>query len=164
MTIRVFISYSSEDEALHSALSTAINQSDSARHELNLSLGKSLADGLRSQIDECDVCVFLATRRSLKSPWCLAELGAFWGAGKRVIIYLADPSIKQTDLPPQFANDLWTKDSKELIKDIQRTDSHIVQRTSEGYCTSIGRMNIKVKMGRIEDVDCSDESCMIALP
>ena len=40
------------------------------------------------------------------SSWCAAELGAFWGAGKDVIIYLADSSLQEDQLPRQFRGHL----------------------------------------------------------
>lgn len=110
------------------------------------------------------MCVFLATTHSLESRWCLAELGAFWGAGKKVIVYLADPAIDQSALPPQFQGNLWTADAEELIKGINETDASRVRNIPNGYCVSLGEMTINVILGRIEDSDCSDECCMVALP
>jgi hypothetical protein len=59
----------------------------------------SLRDQLRQAVDESSVCVFVATQPSLKSSWCGAELGAFWGAGKPVIVYLAEASPSGRRLP-----------------------------------------------------------------
>jgi len=109
------------------------------------------------------VCVFLATARSLQSGWCLAELGAFWGAGKKVIIYRADPTIDQSKLPPQFRENLWTTDASDLVEGIKDNDSSSVRRIPNGYCVNLGRMVIKVVLGRIEECEC-DEAAMVALP
>jgi len=49
----------------------------------------------------------------------MAELGAFWGAGKHVIIFLADPEITETQLPDQFQGDLWTRDARRVLSSIQ---------------------------------------------
>jgi hypothetical protein len=165
MTSQVFISYSHEDAALYSSLCLALDGSGVVRRDVSkLSLGKPLAEGLRAVIEECDVCVFLATARSLKSQWCLAELGAFWGAGKKVIVYLADPAIHGSALPPQFRGNLWTASAPELVAGIRETDASGVRSIPNGYCVSLGRMTIKVILGRIEESDCSDEGCMVALP
>lgn len=84
MTIQVFISHSGEDKAAYSSLCLALDNSGVSRWDVSkLSLGKPLAERLRAAIEECDLCIFLATARSLESRWCLAELGAFWGAGKK---------------------------------------------------------------------------------
>src|SRR5262249_6401196 len=48
-----------------------------------------------------------------------AELGAFWGAGKPVIVYLADRKIKGAELPPQFHGDLWIEDTGQLVNTIK---------------------------------------------
>ncbi|MCP4201105.1 MAG: toll/interleukin-1 receptor domain-containing protein, partial [bacterium] len=59
----------------------------------SMKVGRNLGAQLRAAIEECSVCVFLATQNSVKSNWCLAELGAFWGARKPVIVYLADTAV-----------------------------------------------------------------------
>jgi hypothetical protein len=76
-----------------------------------MSAGKQLREQLRQAIQKCDVCLFLATRRSIGSSWCKAELGAFWGAGKRVISLLQDPELTDASLPPQLQGDLFTRDA-----------------------------------------------------
>ena len=126
-----------------------------------LSLGKTLAEGLRVAIEECQVCIFLATARSLESRWCLCGAGAFWGQEK-VFIYLADPEINESDLPPQFRGNLWTVDAMQLVEAVKETDTGPVRKTN-GYCTSLGAMTINVSLGRIEEAEC-DEECLIALP
>ncbi|MFY4730279.1 TIR domain-containing protein [Nitrospira sp. BLG_2] len=165
MTSQVFISYSHEDKALYSSLCLALDGAGVLRRDVSrLSLGKPLAEGLRSAIEECDVCIFLATARSLESPWCLAELGAFWGAGKKVIVYLADPAIDETDLPPQFRGNLWTANATDLVEGIKETDTSRIRKMPNGYCVGLGPMTIKVILGRIEELDCEDEDCLVALP
>lgn len=165
MTSQIFISYSHEDKGLYSSLCLALDKSGVLRRDVSrLSLGKPLAEGLRAAIEECDVCVFLATARSLESRWCLAELGAFWGAGKKVIVYLADPAIDESALPPQFRGNLWTANAIELVEGVKETGDSRVRSIPNGYCVSLGRMTIKVILGRIEEADCNDEACMVALP
>jgi hypothetical protein len=84
-----------------------------------MAVGQSLADQLREAIRICDACVFLATKRSVESRWCMAELGAFWGAGKRVIVFLADPEIHEAHLPVQFQGNLWSRDARKVLEAIQ---------------------------------------------
>jgi CheY-like chemotaxis protein len=43
------------------------------------------------------------------SSWCGAELGAFWGAGKPIIVYLAEASLKDSDLPQIVQGDVWER-------------------------------------------------------
>ena len=60
-------------------------------------------------MEHCSVCIFVATHRALKSSWCGAELGAFWGAGKPIIVYLADSSLLEDELPPLVQGDVWER-------------------------------------------------------
>lgn len=55
--------------------------------------GRSLRDQLRRAVEHCSVCIFVATHRALASSWCGADLGAFWGAGKPLLVYLADSAV-----------------------------------------------------------------------
>jgi len=164
VTAQVFISHSHMDEAAYSSLCLALDSSGVSRWDiLKLALGEPLADGLRSAIEECNICIFLATHQSLESRWCLAELGAFWGAGKRVIIFLADPTIKEVDLPPQFRGNLSTSNALQLIDTIKKADTGYVKKTTYGYCTKLGGMTINVTLGRIEEIDYN-EDCLVVLP
>ncbi len=111
-----FISHSHKDEASYSALCLALDGAKVPRFDVaELAPGLSLADQLRAVIEKCEVCIFLATRRSIQSRWCLAELGAFWGAGKRAIVYVADPDLTETDIPPQFQGNLRTASAQQLV-------------------------------------------------
>lgn len=71
--------------------------------------GTPLRDQLRTAVEQCSVCVFIATRKSIESNWCGAELGAFWGTGKPIIVYLAEASIPDDDLPPIVRGDVWER-------------------------------------------------------
>ena len=102
------------------ALDSALSAEEISRWDpRTMSAGDSLAGQLRHAIDVCDVCVSIATRRSTESPWCQAELGAFWGAGKRVLLYIADPDLTDAILPPQFKGDLKVSNAQDLIKAIK---------------------------------------------
>ena len=112
----VFISYSQKDTAPYTSLclvlqSEKIEYWDAGR----MKVGMPLRDQLREALLNCEVCIFIITRSSIKSPWCLAETGAFWGAGKRIILYVANPDIKEQDLPQLFRGDLRTCDAAEAV-------------------------------------------------
>ena len=99
----VFVSHSQQDEAVYSNFCLALDGSGTKRWDpATMAVGQSLADQLRKAIQICDACVFLATKRSVTSQWCMAELGAFWGAGKQVIVFLSDPDINDAQLPVQI--------------------------------------------------------------
>ena len=154
---KVFVSHSHADEAAYSTLCVALDGAGVQRWDVSELLpGSPLSRDLRRAIGECDVCVFLATVRSLESPWCLAELGAFWGAGKPVFVYLVDPELTESDIPPQFRNNLWTRDATQLIRAIKETDVAGVHREPDGYRMTCGGMTARVILGRIEE--CVSES------
>jgi len=112
-----FISHSFKDEAIYSAICLALDGAHVDRWDpTTMSPGDSLAGQLRKAILDCEVCIFLATRSSIASPWCLAEVGAFWGSGKMVIIFLADPDLTDSILPPQFKGNLMATNAYELIR------------------------------------------------
>ena len=116
----IFVSHSQQDEAVYSNFCLALDGSGVKRWDQEtMAVGQSLADQLREAIRICDACVFLATKRSVESKWCMAELGAFWGAGKHVIVFLADPDISEAKLPTQFQGNLWTQDARRVLESIQ---------------------------------------------
>jgi CheY-like chemotaxis protein len=71
--------------------------------------GGSLREQLRAAVERCSLCIFVATRQSVGSSWCGAELGAFWGAGKPIIVYLAEASLKDDELPQIVQGDVWER-------------------------------------------------------
>src|SRR5262245_25013156 len=112
-----FISHSFKDEAIYSAICLALDGAGLDRWDpATMTPGDSLSDQLRKAIQGCEVCIFLATRSSIESPWCLAQVGAFWGSGKTVIIFLADPDLTDSILPPQFKGNLMVRTAHKLIE------------------------------------------------
>src|ERR1044072_1861266 len=108
----VFVSHSQEDKGLYTALGLALDAAQIARWDsATMSPSESLAEQLRAAIRKCDVCVLLLTRRSVTSRWCLAEVGAFWGAGKKIFLFMGEPDLTDAELPPQFKGALWTSDA-----------------------------------------------------
>jgi len=109
--MKVFISHSFEDRPKFNEFSQLLNQKGIPFFQpLDMKGTRSLAEQLKEAINDCEVCIFVATHNSVKSSWCSAELGAFWGAGKDVIIYLADSSLKESQLPKQFQDHLQERD------------------------------------------------------
>jgi CheY-like chemotaxis protein len=81
--------------------------------------GSSLRDQLRQAVEQCKLCIFVATHRALESSWCGMELGAFWGAGKPVIVYLADSSLGDEDLPPIVQGDVWERRISRVVSRVK---------------------------------------------
>ena len=120
----IFLSHDHDDSAMYSTLSLALKSKNIQCWDVSeMSAGKSLQEQLKEAIKKCGLCVFIATSRSVKSKWCNAELGAFWGFGKTVIVFLADPEIEEESLPPQFKDNLMTADANRLIEAIEKTNS-----------------------------------------
>ncbi|MCA1591371.1 MAG: toll/interleukin-1 receptor domain-containing protein [Acidobacteria bacterium] len=110
-----FISYSQKDQGPFTSLSEALTgHGIEVWDAAAIMAGSSLADQLRDGIKKCAVCVLLATQNSLKSSWCLAEVGAFWGAGVDVIIFKGESNLDEDLFPQQFKGNLWTEDVKRV--------------------------------------------------
>jgi CheY-like chemotaxis protein len=106
----VFISHSFENKPEFDNVADALEQAKvEFWNPAEVKPGSSLRDQLRRAVTDCSVCVFIATRRALNSSWCGAELGAFWGAGKPVIVYLAESSLTENELPPIVQGDVWER-------------------------------------------------------
>jgi hypothetical protein len=81
--------------------------------------GVSLSLELRRVIQSSEACVFVATRNSVRSQWCLAELGAFWGSGKPVLIFYADDQLHDQDLPPYLHGILYERRIKKIVDSVK---------------------------------------------
>lgn len=114
----IFISYAFEDRT---HFDNVADQLDVAGLEYwktgETRAGETLARQLQDAISRASLCIFIATRNSVASSWCSAELGAFWGARKRVLIYLADPGLDESDLPGQFRGHFLQGRIKSLVDD-----------------------------------------------
>jgi TIR domain len=101
-----FISYSFQDQHKFDDICYALEQAGVKYWRTEeIVAGRSLRDELQAAIRKCSVCVFIATPRSLESAWCQAEVGAFWGIGRPVVVYLADEAVSADKLPKQFQGD-----------------------------------------------------------
>jgi hypothetical protein len=115
--MKLFISYSFKDAPTFEDVSQLMtNKAIPFFSTSEMLAGTSLADQLRDTIAGCAVCLFIATHNSVKSAWCSAELGAFWGAGKQVVIYVADGSLKETQLPKQFNGHLLERNMHRAVE------------------------------------------------
>jgi DNA-binding MarR family transcriptional regulator len=111
----IFISYSQKDQAQYSSLCVALENASLPYWDSKTMKAGSLKDQLVQAIRQCDVCIFIATRSSVESKWCLAETGAFWGAGKCIVLFKADSAIDDRKMPPLFEGDLWIDDVRVVI-------------------------------------------------
>jgi hypothetical protein len=142
--VPIFISHSFEDKSLFEGFQKELKASGITIWDpQSMELGMSLATQLRVAIEQCDLCVFIATKDSLNSQWCLAELGAFWGANKKVIIYLADRTVSETQIPKQFQGNYWTddpfkvRDSVRSAYEAARPTPRLIPSTLKEACCKI---------------------------
>jgi hypothetical protein len=81
----------------------------------SIKAGAPLAAQLLEGIRKCGSCVFLATEKSVNSPWCLSELGAFWHAGRRIVAYLPDATFGKAKLPSLLDGQVAATEMTKLI-------------------------------------------------
>jgi TIR domain len=116
----VFISFSFENKPEFDNIADALKDKGIEHWAPgSLRAGAPLADQLRESILACELCVFVATRHSVQSSWCGAELGAFWGVGKPVIIYVAEASLSEQDMPKQFQGHLTERRIARVVDAVQ---------------------------------------------
>lgn len=121
--MRIFISHSSKDKNSDrlKLLDTLLKREGFEPWEdKELVVGDQLVHGLREAIDRCDACVFFLSQDSGKSPWCMAELGAFWGTGKPVWILCADGAPSINTVVPQFQHLLHTDNPDKVVEAAKR--------------------------------------------
>ncbi len=107
--------------------------------------GASLREQLRSAVEQCTLCIFIATRKSVSSSWCGAELGAFWGAGKPIIVYLAEASLTDDELPQIVQGDVW---ERRISKIADRAKEILAQYASDSDgrakpASSVARLTVE---------------------
>jgi CheY-like chemotaxis protein len=108
--VTAFISHSFDNKPEFDNIIDALAQAGVPYWDpMEIKSGDSLREQLRRAIYSCSVCIFVATGRSVRSSWCGAELGAFWGAGRPIVVYLADSSLADEDLPPIVRGDVWDR-------------------------------------------------------
>ena len=94
-----FISHSFENKPEFENVTDALNlRGVEFWNPAEIRPGASLREQLRAAVERCRLCIFIATRKSVDSSWCGA-VGAFWGAGKPIIVYLAEASLTEDELP-----------------------------------------------------------------
>lgn len=110
--MQIFVSHSDKDRHVYDELAELLWAAGVGCWDpKTMPPGLQLPDELQKAIASCDACIFVATPYSVSSGWCLAELGAFWGAGMPVIPYVADSALDMTKLPPYLKGTLWTTEA-----------------------------------------------------
>lgn len=127
--IKVFISYSHEDKEITDDLISRLrNENFLCIRDDELRSGESISEQLRRLISECVACIFIATNKSAESQWCLEELGAFWGAGKKIIIYQPTISNEKVKIPELFQQYLRADTIDSVISSLKEEERHILNK------------------------------------
>jgi CheY-like chemotaxis protein len=126
----VFISHSFENRPEFENVTDALDlRSVPFWNPAEIRPGASLREQLRAAVERCSLCIFIATRTSVSSSWCGAELGAFWGAGKPILVYLAEASLTDDELPQIVQGDVW---ERRISKIAERAKEIVAQSASDG--------------------------------
>ncbi len=76
--------------------------------EKDIEAGESIADSIRTSIEQCDEFIVLLSRYSKDRPWVLIEMGAAWGLRKPIIAVIDKVGPKEMPdiISPYKATDL----------------------------------------------------------
>jgi hypothetical protein len=108
--VSIFVSHSFEDTPDFQNVTDLLGRDGVAYwNPSEVRAGLSLREQLRAAVNQCEACIFIATAKSVASSWCGSELGAFWGAGKPIVVYLADSSLPESALPSIVQGDVWER-------------------------------------------------------
>lgn len=141
----VFISHAFENRPEFENVADALNQRGVAFwNPGEIRPGASLREQLRAAVEQCSSCIFVATRKSVESSWCGAELGAFWGAGKPIIVYLAEASLTDDELPQIVQGDVWERRIAKIADSAKEIASESnVRDAAQGRPSSIAQLSVE---------------------
>ncbi|NKE55602.1 TIR domain-containing protein [Lentzea sp. PSKA42] len=125
VTLTVFISHSFDNQPEFENVTDWLDRLDVQYwRPSEIKTGESLREQLRTAVQTCSVCIFVATQKSVTSSWCGAELGAFWGAGIPIIVYLAEASLPDEALPPILQGDVWERNLRRVAARAEELVDH----------------------------------------
>jgi len=142
-TVKIFLSFRSEDEAIANGLSAALASASGQKIEFakftGMRGGEKWRDWIEKKIDESHALIFIYTDEQASWRWCIYEIGMFRGVHKgsgRPIILLKSPGIEN---PPDPLADLqWIIGD---YKGLEKLFSDLVCRGI--YFTNILHKNMK---------------------
>lgn len=160
----VFISYSFDDQPdFENVADWLDNLSVPYWKPAEIRTGESLREQLHQVIGSCAACIFIATRNSVNSSWCNAELGAFWISRIPIITYLADSYLAHKDFPPIVQGDVWDQKlshiaarAAELVKEKERSGTGSISRSDKITNITVGQLE-KIIAGAVSLVRAAEE-------
>jgi hypothetical protein len=97
---KVFLSYPHQSRREAEELFNHLRRADLEAwiDHRDMSPGGLIDQGLRRAVSDSSCCVLVLDRHTEGSPWCMLEVGAFWGRDKPIVVYRTDPALP----PPAF--------------------------------------------------------------
>lgn len=136
---KIFISHSSRDEKLIRILLDFLQMGMGiSREEIfctsypdELPTGNPFIEIIRREMRNCEAAFLVITDNFIKSPFCLTELGAAWGLGKRIypLLLVSLDKVENTPLKGLQVRYLDDKNDVSAVYDELR-DNGIITRTS----------------------------------
>jgi hypothetical protein len=111
---KVFISYPSESFDLASLLVDRLRNENIEVwfDQVHIRASQNISDRIRAGLEESICCIFVLSTYSLESKWCHAEVGAFWGSGKPIVIY---PTQPRCEVPSYLSGIRVANDLSEMV-------------------------------------------------
>lgn len=116
MSNQVFISYPSQSKGVLVLLENCLKSNGVSSiwiDENQILASENISERLKAGVRESDCCIFLLNEYSLKSAWCMAEVGSFWGANKPIIVFPLDP---RCEVPHFLAGIKLANSVEEVVK------------------------------------------------
>ncbi len=112
--MKVFISYSSVDEPLAKEIELALETAgvSAFRDKKDIDWGDDILERVAKGLTDCSAVIVIVSPASLKSQWVPFEVGHAMALGKKVLPFLAHPSIDV----PDFLRNL---NHKQRVEDVQ---------------------------------------------
>lgn len=83
------------------------------------SLAPNLPNFIREGIQESFCCLFILNKHSAQSKWCHAEVGAFWGTDRPIVVLMIPPEADPRDMPPYLPIIQHSDDFERVVETIE---------------------------------------------
>jgi hypothetical protein len=117
MTCQVFISYSSRNKNDRILLENYLKSNGVVTmwiDEEEIRPGEIISERIKDGVLKGSCCVLLLSQYSADSAWCMAEVGAFLGANKRIISYPIEPRCAK--IPAILEGIRFANNPEEVVK------------------------------------------------
>jgi len=140
--VKVFISYSSVDKAMASQIQKELKGLgiNTFLDEKEIGWGDRILERVAQGITDCTDIVVIISPASLKSQWVSFEVGHAMALGKKVLPFLAHPSID----PPDFLRQLRYKST---LKDMRLHFSRLLEAAAQVSKGSSGTISPEERDG-----------------